>query len=45
MNETVKVRVDDFWSQFGKLKLEKNDESIHKIAKINTLLRLCESGN
>jgi len=43
MNETIKVRVDDFWP--SKLKLEKNDEPIHKIAKINTLLRLSERGN
>ena len=45
MNETVKVRVDDFWPQFGELKLEKGDEPMVKIAKINTLLRLSERGN
>jgi transposase len=45
MNETVKIRVDELWPQFSELKLEKNDEPIHKIAKINTLLRLSERGN
>jgi len=45
MNETVKVRRDDFWPQFSKLKLEKGDEPMVKIAKINTLLRLSERGN
>ena len=43
--ETVKVGTEDLWPQFSKLKLEKGDEPILKIAKINTLLRLSERGN
>ncbi len=45
VNEPIKIRVDVSWPQFGELKLEKNDEPMLKVAKINTLLRLSERGN
>ena len=44
-DESVKIRINDLWPPSNSQNLEKSNDSIFKIAKINTLMNLGKNGH